>query len=210
MHNLHELEITKDLKTKSLSEILRKNGWQLLGTGKEAFVAEHPKESYVLRIWVKGSRYEHFVEFCRHNQHNTHVPKFSRYVRPIPGTPYVYVRMEKLLPVSLNRLTQNYMPELLYLHLLAKKYNVRALVDHVFDAVADFIYAEGIDIESISDIMGDLWDIWQRIGPPDPSWKQVSQNLISYATHYGLTSWDLHDANFMTRDGNLVITDPFF
>lgn len=62
----------------------------------------------MLKIFPSDSAYVKFVEFVQSHSGNPHLPRFSRYVRPVPGTEFSYVRMEKLQKVTLPQLLNKY------------------------------------------------------------------------------------------------------
>jgi hypothetical protein len=208
--NLNELEITKEIRTERLVDVIEKYGWHLLGQGIEGNVAEHPQKNYVLKIWPRSSKYGKFVEFCQHHQNNPHVPQFSRFTRPVPGTSFSYVRMEKLTPVSTERLVNGYKSELIYLWLWGKMQGVTTLTSDIGDEIREIIADEGIFVGGLTSLEDDLHDLWAKFGWPEPSWIKICEELVAYAKQQGYSFFDLHTYNFMTRNGYLVILDPFF
>lgn len=217
MH-INEITLKHDLKSihmdyggpaKHLEVILRKNGWHTLGTGAEAAVAENPQKAYVLKIFPSGSPYEKFVKFVKAHADNPHVPKFSRYVRPVPGTNFSYVRMEKLVPINHNELMSEYFNYLLIMmthYVLTGQHLLHYLL---FYPVQDKINQMGyqtLDLKSPN-----LREqIYQKIGgyPPD-IWKSLIDQLASMSKHEDL-HWDMHAGNFMRRGKTLIIADPFY
>jgi hypothetical protein len=176
----------------------------------EATVAEHPRRDYVLKIWRKGSKYEQFVEFVKENPSSPHLPRFSRYMRPVPGTNYLYVRMEKLKPISLEQLKISYGAELLFLYVLGRQHGVRTLVGEPLEFARQQVDDRGINITKTVDLIDDLSDVWKTFGHPDASWMQVAKELIENARGQNLIGLDLWEDNFMLRNSTLVISDPFF
>lgn len=209
---LTELEITKQFKDRdqSLRQIVKKHGWYLLGEGIEATVAEHPKRIYVLKIWPKGSNYEHFVEFVQENQSNPHVPRFSRYARAVPGTKYMYVRMEKLSHIPHTKLIKSYPAELIWIYAIGVKNNITSLSGNPWYFVSDQMDRFGIKVDANTDLETDLKEVWEKFGFPSPSWIEICENLIRAAQQHGISRFDLHGENVMTRGQTLVITDPWF
>jgi hypothetical protein len=208
---LAELEVTKQFqKAVSFADIIEHHGWHLLGRGMEATVAEHPRRDYVLKIWRKGSKYEQFVEFVKQTPSSLHLPRFSRYVRPVPGTNYLYVRMEKLKPINLKQLTDSYGAEILYLYVLGMQKGVRTLVGEPLDFAQGEIWNRGINVSSDTNLVDDLSDVWETFGPPERGWIDVCTELVQFGRDRGIISFDLWEDNFMLRDSTLVISDPFF
>jgi len=189
---------------------VEKSGWHLLGSGIEATVAEHPNRRYVLKIWPKTSRYTAFVEFVRDNAANPHVPRFSRYTRPVPGTNYVYARMEKLSPITENKLKKTYPAELLWLFAVGAKNNISGLTGNPWYFASDQMLRFGIRVTSTTDLNKDLEEIWEKFGYPPPAWVEICDKLVDSAKQHGFAGFDLHNENFMLRDQTLVITDPWF
>jgi hypothetical protein len=134
---IQELELTKNLKRSiyadgnDLAQILSEYGWRVIGYGVEGAVAEHPKKSYVLKLFPTKSKYVEFVEFVQEHQSNPHLPKFSRYVRKVPGTKFSYVRMEKLNHITLIKLIRRYMPELCALEIIGKHKKLVSILGYI-------------------------------------------------------------------------------
>jgi hypothetical protein len=206
---LSELEITKQLKKRGpvhWQKVVNKHGWTLVGWGNEAVVVGHPEKPYVLRIFSKDTPYVDWVNLVKSHQENPHFPKFSRYVRPIPGTEMNYVRMEILKSITQNQLMKDYLPELAYLWIQS------SLLGLQFDL--DFAPTVGVYLRELS--RGSIFDkqiqneLWEKIGKPDSSWKQAIDLLLTL--HQKAKKWpsdlDMHHGNFMLRGNILVISDP--
>ena len=203
---IQELEITKIVKrNKNPTEILQQAGWKVLGTGLDGAVAQHPKKSYVLKLFVSNSAYVPFVHYVQTHQSNPHLPKFDRYVRKVPGTNLSYVRMEKLkhIPNEGFDLAKTHPGEILSLYSIAEAHKLVDELDYYWlidelglralpksQNLDQFYYEEGIE-------------------PPESSWVQAITDLIniSQSQHVG---WDLDLKNMMLRGTDLVITDPFY
>jgi hypothetical protein len=204
MH-ITELEISKQLKSApiyGLKSIFRKHGWEYLGSGAEASVALHPNRSYVLKVFRSSSKYQLFVKFCAQHVNNPHLPTFSRYVRPIPGTAFSYVRMEKLNKVSEQQLASTYMPEMRALYDVGQAHHI----DTIGDSLNDHLIAQW-----------GFWDtytadqLYNKLNKQPPaSWLEIIEQLCKYAVDQGMRHMDLHDENFMLRQQTLVILDPFY
>ena len=208
--NLNELEISKTLRKRgpiNWRNLFEKNGWKFIGMGREAAVGEHPTKPYVLRVFSRDTPYVDFVSLVKQHQSNPHFPKFSRYVRPVPGTMLNYVRMEKLETVSQNQLLElPYLNQMAYLHFKCEEMNLmfhRGFQDRVAVRLRDL--SNGTlareDVRSA---------LWQKIGRPDHSWTEAVDLVLNL--HRSGTSWpstlDMHAGNFMMRNDTLVITDP--
>jgi len=145
---IYELQLKKDIQQlKNPEDVLRKYGWNVIGIGMEAAVAEHPNKNYVLKLFEDDSNYKKFVEFAINHKGNPHVPVFFRgaetkdlvkveerstisipgIMSTIPGTDYSYVRMEKLSKISEKDLIKQYAPEMLVLYLDGIRENISGL-----------------------------------------------------------------------------------
>lgn len=229
--NLHELKLSQDIQkpgtgyraSTDWEEIVKNHGWSFLGAGIEGTVAEHPKKSYVLKIFPTKSAYHHFLQFVQSHPDNPHLPKFSRYSKVIPHTKgqMSYVRMEKLRKVSQNNLLAGYMPELTYAWLVAEK-NETILNWMFHDSVTYRLKrAMKVDVDelrkelakqSVSKLLADRdHKLWQTVGGvPDETWASTVNNLFSiWKRNKNVMNLDLHDENFMLRGRTLVIIDPF-
>jgi hypothetical protein len=210
---LKELEITKRLKQpQSLPEVLQAYGWHVLGTGKDATVAEHPNKTYVLKIWARGSLYERFVPFVQQHADNPHVPKFSRYIKSVPGTRYLYVRMEKLNSLTNTHLLSTYLREIIYLWLAGKKVGLKGNLEWMLEyRIEEYLLSLGITSAEKDFLKPDVEaKLWKDIGMPPGTWINVVDALMAYTTNIGITSLDIHEENLMQRDDTLVITDPYY
>lgn len=212
---IHEITIRKDLnhvpkgrsQSPMLSSILDTHGWHIVGTGLEAAVAEHPAKAYVLKIFNSDSKYIHFVNFVKSHANNPHLPIFSRYVRPVPGTSFSYVRMEKLNAISQEELIAHYANYLVtmaqldtQLHMTMLHYSLEAELTAALKNKGWDTESPHLDYDHMYELLG---------GYPPPSWQTVIKDLALYAKKAGYTHWDLHAKNFLTRGNTLVIVDPF-
>ena len=225
MKKLNELRITKDLKSKgfnqkiNLKRSLKSYGWEILGTGNDAVVAEHPDKKYVLKIFDNQSYFSEFLEFVKNHQNNPHLPKFSRFVRKVPGTDFDYVRMEKLDKIDRINLKLKFFCELAYLYGAGLRKNIQVLAGDLLYDISSNIYFTAIDSElfdtkekiSRDDI---TWNHVQKVMEIekcniDNEWKSMVDDFISYSSSIRMQNFDLHSSNFMTRDNTLVIIDPY-
>ncbi len=204
---LQELEISKQLKRRGpvyWRDVVEKHGWSLVGRGLEAVVVKHPQKPYVLRVFSTDTPYVDFVKMVQAHQSNPHFPRFSRYVRPIPGTEMSYVRMEILDPV--RNVLRTHLPELAYLYIQSTSMGLE-----FHDVFAPTV---GAHLRELS--RGSIFDkeiqktLWEKIGTPSDSWKRAVDLLLEL--YQKGTRWqselDMHPANFMLRGHTLVISDP--
>lgn len=211
-HQLGKIQNSTFLKDefRQLKAILTKYGWKSLGTGAEAAVAIHPNKSYVLKIFREDSKYQDFVKFVEQHHSNPHLPKFSRYVRQVPGLPYLYVRMEKLMRVPEAQLSSTYLSYVLSMYAMGNLYDIDMLGGGLDDMVQYKVKDLGFDA---SDIMDDETreQIYERVGgAPPETWTQVLANLAEFSKGMDLQIWDMHQGNFLRRGKTLVIADPFY
>ena len=217
MH-ITEITLTHELKAagdewdapQALKKILSRHGWKSLGTGAEAAVAEHPQKSYVLKIFNSESNYVHFVKFVQQHSANPHLPRFSRYVKQVPGTEFSYVRMEKLLKVTEAQLLDKYGSYLAEMMAMTEVTGM-GMLGHGLDAkLHDQLGNWGYTPEDLLD-PDQSQEIYAKLGgEPPASWAQVLTDLTEYTEHTDVDSWDMHADNFMRRGSTLVIVDPFF
>ena len=218
--NLNELQLTKDLVAAEnplpdegfrpghqVKTVFGKYGWNLLGYGVEGAVAEHPTKNQVLKLFIKDSPYKAFVNIVRDNP-NPHFPKFSKYVRDIPGPKFSYVLMEKLQPVAnADYLIDNYIGEMYVMELESEKYDVVGLGGTFGSYVIDVIY--DVIIDHKDNPYSSL--VWTKLQThePDNAWFKVCKMLSHYAQMHGWKKLDLHPKNYMLRGDTLVVIDPF-
>jgi hypothetical protein len=215
---IDELTLTHELKAAgdewdappALQKILSRHGWKSLGTGAEAAVAMHPQKSYVLKIFNSKSNYVHFVKFVQQHSANPHVPRFSRYVRQVPGTEFSYVRMEKLLKVSEAQLLNKYANYLAEMMAMTEVTGMGMLNPGLDEKLQDQLGNWGYTPEDLLD-PDQNQEIYAKLGgEPPASWAQVLTDLAEYTERTDVEAWDMHADNFMTRGNTLVIVDPFF
>lgn len=194
-----------------LKHLFKSYGWHLLGTGAEGTVAEHPQKAYVLKVFQDNSYYQYFVEFVKQHAHNPHVPRFGRYVRKVPGSPFLYVRMEKLTSVDFQVIRRKYLNYLLDMKALGAQVGIRTLGHQLDMEMDEFLHSRGI---SQDDFMNAATrkDIMKKTTQPMPtdSWGELIIAMLESSKHLNLASWDMHEGNFMMRHNTLVIVDPWY
>ncbi len=219
--NLQELKITTQVKGKRPDwlRIFEKNGWKFLGSGAEASVGQHPTKPYVVKVFPTSSAYTLFLDFVRQHPDNPHLPRFSRWARPVPGTspPMSYIRMERLREISTNNLFTGYMPEITYAWLVAEKHNT--LLNSIWHHSVSHRLRQtlGVDVDAIqqeiaSREINSSHKIWQLVGgAPSNEWKRIVDELFAFwEKSKARANIDLHSANFMLRGRTLVILDPYY
>lgn len=205
MVTLNELELTKVLQRARYSSssaviaLLSSHGWQLLGTGFEALVAQKPGMDYVLKLFESSSKYTLFVDYCQQQQGNPYLPKFGKYTRAIPGTRFSYVRMERLEPIVENQLLSEYPAYLCAIHRIFQDIEAPMYWNHA-------LTPRQLDLLPSTHKFRNL-DTCARAAPAQ--WTKTIQQLIDIMKQNDLQQFDLHSANMMLRGSTLVITDPF-
>jgi hypothetical protein len=206
-----ELELTKQLKSRryvSWQDIFHDHGWRFLGQGIEATVGRHPQKPYVVKVFDRDTAYPDFVQLVQQHQNNPHFPQFSRYVRPVPGTAFSYVRMEILTPIDDNTILEvPYLSQMAYLYV--------ASVSQGLEFHQSWSAQVGMRLRHM--VKGNVFDpttqqtLWKDIGEPESSWKKAVDLVLGRYSKG--TKWpsrlDMHPGNFMLRGTTLVITDPF-
>jgi hypothetical protein len=215
---LQELEITKTFNQQfspylaDLRKILISYGWHYLGSGVEGIVAEHPNKTYVIKIFYSKSKYVDFIDFVKEHQFNPYLPRFGRYVRTIPGSKnkFSYVRMEKLTPIRDNEY-KKFIVDLIYLFLCGRQNYLVSLTGIPLELVDDQLKTSGLDWFNLGEPGTDLSPIWEKLNKkPSNTLMKLVDDLIKLAKQNGYTLFDLHENNFMQRNGQLVIVDPFY
>lgn len=186
-------------------------GWELLGTGREGYVALNPQKGYAFKIWPSSSTYTDFVNFARANK-NTHFPRFYREPKRIPGTGFYYIAMEKLEPLQHNELLLGHFPEMLWLTLELLKRNVWS---EQAGEILDLLQVVFPGLVTLRDLLPtdryfkpDLAQaVWQRVKEPSDNWKDAVHDLDQWVKTKGY-HYDLFEFNYMLRGNTLVIVDP--
>lgn len=145
---LHEIEdsvgLGAQLRSMTPKQVLASRGWEILGSGYEGSVAQHPSKPYVLKLFESNSLYKEFIAFCRARPGNPHLPRFytgteaakmtgaqtgigeddgarkdprlAGMVLELPGKKSA-VRMERLKPITEQLMLFKFRPELYVLYL---------------------------------------------------------------------------------------------
>lgn len=206
---IQELKITKLARdhAEPWYEVFTHYGWEILGTGREAYVALNPHKNYVIKIWRQPSAYNKYVDFVKKHP-NPHFPRFFREPRHIPGTNFYYIALEKLEPLKDN-LLKAFLPEMIYLGLIFYKHRIYFQQRSEVNQKLAKIFPDNIVRLDNLIVNQNLQEkIWTKIGHPPDSWKKAVQQIVEFANTWHL-EFDLPDFNFMRWHDTLVITDPF-
>lgn len=206
------LEILSNLKgnpgIKNLENTIVKQGWEVLGRGSHGVVAQHPDKPFVLKIFSDTSGYKEFIEFAQANRGNVHLPRILRKMKPIPGTRFISVGLERLEPWDAwedAESVDNYLPNICFL--CARLVTANTYVSELFiDIINEQLDSMG-GWDYFERAVGNrkLGRLWTKIGDPDQQWKQVVTGIFS---EFSAGSLDFSDNNIMRRGRTLVITDP--
>jgi hypothetical protein len=206
--NLNEISLKTNIKDlKAPRAILHRYGWEVLGTGLNAAVAQHPDKPYVLKLFESDLGYLKFIQFIEANKGNKHLPVINKTVKKIPGTRLSFVRMERLTPITEQDLWKNYLSDMTYIGLLAVK-NDLLIAFSTQRNIVDALNARNINTTVLRKVKFD--DVWTAFkDKPTASWMDISEKLVDFADSNGIDFLDIHSQNFMLRNNTLVITDPF-
>lgn len=206
---LNELTIKQDINSelannteygKAAEEILKKYGWNVLGTGSEGAVAEHPNKNYVLKFFKSDSSYcKYITGVVMYLPNNIHVPRISRQMKTLKGTKFNYICMEKLSELDRNNVS-TFIPEFYTLSKISYQNGFLYEPPISILSAKKYYYSYNID----EDIYGK-----NNINKPNDDWFELCHLLIKRKKQIN-TLFDLHEGNFMVRGNTLVITDPYY
>lgn len=209
----NDLFLNPENNEKSFEELfeeLKKEGGDIIGSGKYGFVMYHPKWPYVIKILYNDDIYISFARFVYRNPHSAFpklfgppqkiVPNFKRF--KYQAKMYV-IRLEKLYPISKNLfdMIDKYQNHFIN-YIIAKKQGTEneevevRLPRHlrtgkpVFDKVHQFAINE-ID--------------------KNPKLLPFFEGLLIILNSELKGSLDFHDGNIMMRkNGDIVLIDPLW
>ena len=206
---IQEIELTKQLyqyQEPSWYEIFNHYNWEILGTGREAYVALNPNKNYVLKIWRKPSSYNKYIDFVKKHP-NPHFPRFFREPRQIRNSNYYYIALEKLEPIP--NLVNTFLPEMTWMGLVFYQNNLYFQQRHDVNIKLKKFFPDSVVGQNHLVNNKNLQEkIWDKIGYPPETWKKAVEQIVEFAQSERL-DFDLVDFNFMRWHDTLVITDPF-
>jgi len=171
-------------------KVLYNNGFQALGSGTFGTVWEHPKLSYVLKVFTADDiAYAGWITTAIQHKNNPHMPRFlsRKPLTIVPGV--VAVRMERLTRID----------ETAY-SLLRQ---INAVVN---DAIIERVSA-GALIDS--DVMYRRHNGFIAYCKAHPEFIPALDILVKFTSQPGYRP-DIHDDNIMMRGPVIVFTDPVF
>ena len=203
---INEISLTKDLKNRKtelddLEYLFNKYGWKFLGSGFEASVAEHPKKSYVLKIFKSGSSYQSFVNLSR-GLKNIHLPKFLSSIKIVPLAPqFKFLRMEKLDKISKNELYFTYLGEMIYFLESAIRNELVNGFGSFWNQAINEIFLNRYNINVISQDKNEKLNfnqhVWDKISKPNPAWMLAVDQVCKHGKELNLNRIDAHSENLM-------------
>jgi hypothetical protein len=171
-------------------KVLYNNGFRALGSGTFGTVWEHPKLSYVLKVFTADDiAYSGWIATAQQHKNNPHMPRFlsPRLVRIVPGV--VAIRTERLTRID----------ETAY-SLLRQ---INAVVN---EAIIERISAGDL---IASDVMYRRHNGFIAYCKAYPEFIPALDILVKFTSQPGYRP-DIHDDNIMMRGPVIVFTDPVF
>ena len=83
----------------NLTEYMNAHGFKFLGKGKYASVYGNPKYPFVIKVFMRDSAYQRWLDFCLKNKNNKHVPQIKGKVVKITNN-VMALRIERLTPLK--------------------------------------------------------------------------------------------------------------
>lgn len=154
-------------------------GFEHEGYGAMAEVFSHPKLNYVLKVFQLDDPYKAYIDYCKANSGNQHLPKFVGGLMRIVDENYM-VRLEKLEGMDV----------FLY------KLNIAPAIE-----LADEIWKGFSSLDEVKQRV-------PRLGPTNEGIVQTLVGIMqTFGKRQGIRV-DLHAGNFMRRGSTFVVTDP--
>jgi hypothetical protein len=131
--------------------------------------------------------------------------------------------MELLQPVSEQQLLSQYLPHLCYIKHKADELDIHwmnHLETHVIDAVRTSIETNPSLVAKMSQKLGltkpkitskqmIAREIARKGATSPPAWRKACDDLLQFMDMSNYSILDLHALNFMLRDNQLIILDPW-
>lgn len=160
-------------------------GYKYVASGHFGATFRHPS-GYIIKLIDSDPCYIKFVEYCKSNQNNPHLPKFKSKKATIFGKDFYMVRMEELIKNTDS--DDEYLTQIFRLVKHTELHSVDDLLLHVQNTRYYVKYADLVD---------------QELG----FWETVLDLKTLTA---GECSFDMHSDNSMLRDdGTRVVIDPW-
>lgn len=171
-----------------LTDLITKYGLKELGQGAWGMTFEVPNRNYILKIFPKTDNgFTNWVDVCRREK-SAYLPKF--FSKLISVGDFYGVKMERLTPVEYDKIFA------MSLYYICKNYNEMETFYKTKDI--SFIpkdeFAELISKEILNSEIFNDEELWRAC-------KIIHDNSKSHI--------DIHLQNLMSRNGQLVISDPY-
>ena len=195
---LNELLGIKKYHQHTIDELLdaftTESGYKFLNRGTMGYTFKHPSKNEVLKIWMKDSAYEHYVEFVSRWK-NKHVPKFFTKVKEL----HMFHKRSDILPETMKYVRLEYLEDAEVYKLDNIQYTAKQLSDDLS------LYYTG------NDILEDIEDYYEKLDTK-VGWElrffaQTAMSVIYEMNDFGAQD-DFCDRNIMSRNGVPVIIDP--
>ena len=171
-------------------KVLYNNGFRALGSGSFGTVWEHPKLSYVLKVFTADDiAYAGWIATAQQHKNNPHMPRFlsPRLVRIVPGV--VAIRTERLTRIDETAYSM-----------------LRQINTIVHEATIERISASDL---IASDVMYRRHNGFIAYCKAYPEFIPALDILVKFVMQPGYRP-DIHDENIMMRGPVIVFTDPVF
>jgi hypothetical protein len=210
---------------------LRKNGYDLLGSGVDATVWAKKDSQEVIKIIMpehgqgagkEAATFYKFYEFCKQNSKLEHLPRFIRIggeahsVFTVDGHDYIMIGMEKLNPIPQGSFaeamvwilsdlaTRNMSWENAWDEIRSEKTWDKWEIVHPDDQ-----HYRTSDTMPTQDVLYNI-DAWDEYDAAKWSVLYSLMRLLYHTGRINKQAWDLHTENAMMRgDDMIVITDPW-
>jgi hypothetical protein len=171
-------------------KVLYNNGFRALGSGSFGTVWEHPKLSYVLKVFTADDiAYADWIATAQQHKNNPHMPRFvsPRIVRIVPGV--VAIRMERLTRID------------------TATYNMLNMINIAVNEA--IISRQSASALIASDAHYRMHNGFMTYCRDYPEFVPALDILVKFVMRPGFRP-DLHDDNLMMRGPVIVLTDPVF
>jgi hypothetical protein len=171
-------------------KVLYNNGFRALGSGSFGTVWEHPKLSYVLKVFTADDiAYADWMATARQHKSNPHMPKFLS-PKPFTIVPGVMaVRMERLTRIDENTYKMLNMINIVVNEAIISRQSASALI------------ASSVEYRRHNGFMTYCQNY--------PEFVPALDILVKFVMRPGFRP-DIHDDNLMMRGPVIVLTDPVF
>lgn len=193
---MNKTELIRILSEDEVERYMNDLDYKKVGEGGSALVFAKPGKPYVVKVYKLDRCYEEFLKLARRNSNNPFYPRFYDKVYTLPGKIWRAIKLELLLPASVDDLKNN-ITLLACLAIEERKQNNNWKGN---TGLADTLQLLGY----FSDDFDELLDIYYDATALE---QQTARQVIKLIHRTGCLN-DLYIDNFMKRGEQLVITDP--